>query len=193
MRIGAGRFKGIPLATLKGEQTRPTSDKIRGSFFQMVGPFFEGGRILDAFAGSGAIGLEALSRGMSEAVLVEHHPKAAQVIEENIRKVKTRQAKLHRGDVRRLWPHLKGPFNLIYLDPPYRMADIAADLEAIRQANLLTDQGLVCYEVAYPFDVPDCLLGYELIKLKTYKASQIAFYRVQKELEKIESQKGEGR
>lgn len=178
MRVVAGEYRGIPLLTLKGDLTRPTSDKIKASFFQMVGPFFEGGRMLDAFSGSGAMAIEALSRGMDEAILVEKNPAACQVIESNLKKVKTRKGRLYRGDVRHLWTQLPGRFNLIYLDPPYRIADISGDLAAIRQANILKKEALVCYELASDRSVPDKVDGYELVVIKDYKATRIAFYRV---------------
>ena len=84
MRIIAGNFGGRPLKTLEGKTTRPTSDKVRGAIYSMIGPFFAGGRVLDLYAGSGGLSIEAISRGMDQAVLVERDRRAQAVIEANI-------------------------------------------------------------------------------------------------------------
>ncbi|WP_373757106.1 RsmD family RNA methyltransferase, partial [Streptococcus ferus] len=88
MRIVSGNYGGRPLKTLEGKTTRPTSDKVRGAIFNMIGPYFDGGRVLDLFAGSGGLSIEAVSRGMSEAVLVERDRRAQAVIQENIKMTK---------------------------------------------------------------------------------------------------------
>ena len=84
MRVVSGNYGGRPLKTLDGKTTRPTSDKVRGAIFNMIGPYFEGGRVLDLFAGSGGLSIEAVSRGMESAVLVERDRKAQAIIRENI-------------------------------------------------------------------------------------------------------------
>ena len=83
MRVVAGDFGGRPLKTLEGKTTRPTTDKVKGAIFNMIGPFFDGGRVLDLFSGSGSLAIEAISRGMSSAVLVEKDRRAQAVIQEN--------------------------------------------------------------------------------------------------------------
>ena len=88
MRIVSGEFGGRPLKTLDGKTTRPTSDKVRGAIFNMIGPYFDGGRVLDLFAGSGGLSIEAISRGMSAAVLVERDRRAQAIIQENIKMTK---------------------------------------------------------------------------------------------------------
>mgnify|MGYP003587703378 FL=1 len=75
MRIVSGIYGGRPLKTLDGKVTRPTSDKVRGAMFNMIGPYFECGRVLDLYAGSGSLSIEAISRGMNQAVLVERKKK----------------------------------------------------------------------------------------------------------------------
>ena len=84
MRVVAGNFGGCPLKTLDGKITRPTTDKVKGAIFNMIGPFFEGGRVLDLFSGSGSLAIEAISRGMDEAVLVERNRQAQAIITENV-------------------------------------------------------------------------------------------------------------
>ena len=88
MKIVSGIYGGRPLKTLEGKTTRPTSDKVRGAIFNMIGPYFEGGRVLDLYAGSGGLSIEAVSRGMSSAVLVERDRKAQAIVAENIQMTK---------------------------------------------------------------------------------------------------------
>ena len=88
MKIVSGNLRRTSLKTLEGKTTRPTSDKVRGAIFNMIGPYFEGGRVLDLYAGSGGLSIEAVSRGMSHAVLVERDRKAQAIIAENIQMTK---------------------------------------------------------------------------------------------------------
>ena len=88
MRVVSGNYGGRPLKTLAGKTTRPTTDKVKGAIFNMIGPYFEGGRVLDLFAGSGSLAIEAVSRGMGHALLVEKDRAAQQVILENIKMTK---------------------------------------------------------------------------------------------------------
>ncbi|HGZ0249471.1 TPA: RsmD family RNA methyltransferase, partial [Streptococcus pneumoniae] len=88
MKIVSGIYGGRPLKTLEGKTTRPTSDKVRGAIFNMIGPYFEVGRVLDLYAGSGGLSIEAVSRGMSSAVLVERDRKAQTIVAENIQMTK---------------------------------------------------------------------------------------------------------
>ncbi len=84
MRVVAGEFGGRKLKTLTGNNTRPTTDKVKGAMFNMIGPYFEGGAALDLFSGSGSLGIEAVSRGMEQAVLVEKNYRAMEIIRENV-------------------------------------------------------------------------------------------------------------
>lgn len=118
MRIVSGEFGGRPLKTLQGKTTRPTSDKVRGAMFNMIGPYFDGGRVLDLFAGSGALSIEAISRGMSEAVLVERDRGAQAIIQENIKMTKAEQQfKLLKMDAKKALSQLHQPFDLIFFRP----------------------------------------------------------------------------
>src|SRR5699024_10406332 len=84
MRIISGTYGGRPLESLPGQNTRPTGDKLKETLFNIIGPYFSGGKVLDLYAGSGALGIEAVSRGMDEAVLVDNNHTAVNVIKENI-------------------------------------------------------------------------------------------------------------
>ena len=119
MKIVSGIYGGRPLKTLDGKTTRPTSDKVRGAIFNMIGPYFEGGRVLDLYAGSGGLSIEAVSRGMSSAVLVEKDRRAQTIVAENIRMTKeTSKFQLLKMESSRALEQADGVFDLIFLDPP---------------------------------------------------------------------------
>lgn len=121
MRIVAGSARGRRLAAPPGEGTRPTSDKVRGAIFNVLGQFFEGGRVLDLYAGSGALALEALSRGFTSATCVESNAEAAAVIGENAATCGFGpQVTVIRRRVADALPALPATaFDLVFLDPPY--------------------------------------------------------------------------
>ena len=120
-RIIAGEARGRRLAAPRGSRTRPTSDKVRGAVFNVLGQFFEGGDVLDLFAGTGALALEALSRGCARAVCVEADRGAAEIIEENAETCGfTGRVEVRRGRVLDVLPRLgRGAFALAFVDPPY--------------------------------------------------------------------------
>lgn len=130
MKIVSGIYGGRPLKTLEGKTTRPTSDKVRGAIFNMIGPYFEVGRVLDLYAGSGGLSIEAVSRGMSSAVLVERDRKAQTIVAENIQMTKeVGKFQLLKMDAERALEQVSGEFDLVFLDPPYAKEQIVADIE----------------------------------------------------------------
>ena len=144
MRVVAGRFGGRRLAAPPGRETRPTSDRVREALFSILGPL-DGAQVLDLFAGSGALGLEALSRGASRALLVERDPRAVRVIRANIAAlgVTDEEARVVAGTAR---VALRNAFaagdtyDLVFLDPPYRNApglgrELSAALEPLVAAG----------------------------------------------------------
>ncbi len=120
-RIIAGSARGRRLAAPRGLRTRPTSDKVRGAVMNVLGQFFEGGDVLDLYAGTGALALEALSRGCTRAVCVEADPAAADVIRRNAEEVGFGdRVEVRRGRVEDVLPRLaRGAFVLAFVDPPY--------------------------------------------------------------------------
>lgn len=138
MRIVAGEFKGRRLAGPDGKATRPTSDKVREALFSILGDI-SGQRVLDLFAGTGAVGLEAISRGASEAVLVERDRRMASVIDRNIGDTAGSgddRVKLVRGDALKYLASAE-PFDLVFVDPPYAQAgELAPKLTAALPAVL---------------------------------------------------------
>ena len=139
MRIIAGEAKGRTLYAPAGAQTRPTSDKIRGSMFNILGADVQGARVLDLFGGTGALALEALSRGAVFAVIADSSRLAVQAIERNARSVLKddfdARVRILKGDYRAALSQLDGQaFDLVFLDPPYRMLEAYGDALARLQA-----------------------------------------------------------
>src|SRR3712207_1215581 len=158
MRIVSGEFGGRTLKTLEGKTTRPTSDKVRGAIFNMIGPYFKGGRVLDLFAGSGGLSIEAISRGMSEAVLVERDRKAQAIIQANIEMTKaSQQFTLLKMDAERALDHLSGQFDVVFLDPPYAKETIVANIEALVEKNLLSDDVMIVCETDRSVALPEAI------------------------------------
>ena len=160
MRIIAGEYRGRVLDAPSGRDTRPTTDRVResimSSVFSALGGF-DGARVLDAFSGSGAMGLESLSRGAAFAVLNDSAPSANQVIAENAKALgcKPSQAKVTAIDVMRSGlPAADGPFDLVFLDPPYASSqeDVLDIIAKARGEGTLADGCLVVYEHDEPLD-----------------------------------------
>jgi 16S rRNA (guanine966-N2)-methyltransferase len=128
VRVVAGAFKGRTLQAPRGQRTRPTADRVREAVFSMLGPV-DGLRVLDLFAGSGALAIEALSRGAAEAVLVERDPRALAAIERNLEATGAVATVRRRDVLAWLRDSPPGPFDLVFADPPYDAASrLAAPL-----------------------------------------------------------------
>jgi len=159
MRITAGRFSGRKLKPPSGLATRPTSDKVRQAVFNILahndfdcGFALEGAKVIDLFAGTGALGLEALSRGAAYCLFVEDGAEARGLIRENIEAFGlTGATKLWRRDATKLGamaPGSGGPFTLAFLDPPYRKDLLAPALEALRDGGWLEANAIAVIECA---------------------------------------------
>ncbi len=154
MRIIAGEHRGRPLKAPKGSGTRPTTDRVRESLMSALSSArggFEGAYVLDAFAGSGALSLEALSRGAAYACLCEKDPSALKVIEENIAMLRygKGQARACRMDVlKNLPPRSKQAYDLLFLDPPYAVEaeSVFALIGSLDKATCLAEDLVISYE-----------------------------------------------
>ncbi|AWN19264.1 16S rRNA (guanine(966)-N(2))-methyltransferase RsmD [Streptococcus sobrinus] len=177
MRIIAGNFGGRPLKTLEGKTTRPTSDKVRGAIYSMIGPFFAGGRVLDLYAGSGGLSIEAISRGMDQAVLVERDRRAQAVIEANIAMTKAQdQFRLIKRDAKQVLPTLTGQFDLVLLDPPYAKEEIVKTIGKLQEHDLLSPEVMIVCETDKSVDLPETLGDLRLWKQKVYGISKVTVY-----------------
>ncbi len=141
MRVIAGSRRSIRLATVKGNQVRPTTDRIKETLFNILQPYLAGASFLDLFSGSGAIGIEALSRGAREAVLVERDREALACIRANLAVTHFENvAQLKEGDVLSVLRTLRHePFDLIFLDPPYH-CDLEKEVLAVLGSAAYVDE-----------------------------------------------------
>ncbi len=156
MRIITGKARGVRLATLEGEHTRPTSERAKEAIFSMLQFELDGASVLDLFAGSGQMGLEALSRGAASAVLCDLSKAAVEVINSNVKKTRLEgQCRVFCGDYKAVLQALQGkaPFDLVFLDPPYAMSLIPSALSELIKKRLLSTGSLVVCESAAFADV----------------------------------------
>ena len=183
MRIIAGTARSLPLKTIEGMDTRPTTDRIKETLFNMLQSYLADCTFLDLFAGSGAIGIEALSRGAERAVFVEQSPEAVRCIRENLNHTKLMEgAQVYQCDVlegiRRA--ELEGMvFDVVFMDPPYRQEHEHRVLEYLAQSRVIYEDTLIVVEAALEteFDyITD--LGFELVRTKRYKTNQHVYLRL---------------
>lgn len=177
-RIVAGSAGGRRLAVPKGAGTRPTTDRAREALFATLGTLtdLDGARVLDLYAGSGAVGLEALSRGAATAVLVESDRDAARVVSDNVRALGLPGAQVVRSPVRRYLaapadpPADQGGYDVVFADPPYTLPDseVAAVLTDLAAGRWLADDAVVVVERASRGNPPDWPAGIEPIKERRY-------------------------
>lgn len=143
----------------------------------MIGPYFEGGRVLDLYAGSGGLSIEAVSRGMSSAVLVERDRKAQAIVAENIQMTKeVGKFQLLKMDAERALEQVSGPFDLIFLDPPYAKEQIVADIEKMAERELLSEDVMVVCETDKAVELPEEIACLGIWKEKIYGISKVTVY-----------------
>lgn len=175
MRIIAGRYKGRRLSAPRGQSVRPTSDGLRETLFNVLGDTVGGARVLDAYAGTGALGLEALSRGAREAVFIERDPRAIQVLRDNMRACGAEEAcVIIRGDFER--SRALDPFDLVLLDPPYDEEDLVAIVE--RAVRLAASTGRVVLEHSRRRDSPEQAGDFRRTRLLRAGDSALSVYEV---------------
>ena len=179
MRIIAGEARGRRLYVPSGEDTRPTADRIRESLFSILGARVPGARVLDLFGGTGALALEALSRGAESAVIVDLNHRAAECIRKNAEAVLGKgwrgRATVVRADYKGAIERLTGGFDLVFLDPPYRMEGACEDaLLRLRLHGALLPGFVAVAERARDraLDIPD---GFSAVDVRTYGETAVEF------------------
>ena len=179
MRIIAGALKGRVLAPVKG-RTRPTAAKVREAIFDILGPAVLEAMVLDLFAGTGALGIEALSRGAAQAVFVEDQPAALKALRRNLETLGLQDLSLVlplpvAAALKKLAAQ-GARFSLVFLDPPYGDG-AAATLAALAPSGLLSPQGRVVAEHSRRETLPEASLGLARQTLRRYGDTQVAIYR----------------
>jgi len=154
MRIITGTCRGRKLVTLAGDHTRPTSDMVKEAVFSILMPRIENARFLDLFAGSGQMGLEALSRGALSAVFCENYRPALEIVRKNVElcKMEDKSRLVQNDALSFLRSCKKGSFDIIYIDPPYSSDLVKKSLEAIFMFDILSENGIIIceYDTALP-------------------------------------------
>ena len=171
MRVVAGEFRGRRLAAPRGVRTRPTADRVREALFSILGDV-NGARVLDLYAGSGALGIEALSRGAESAEFVERDPRAAAVLERNLTSLGLDQA-VHRQDALRFLARSEGTFDLVFVDPPYDSASLLAEPLSERLPAVTVEGARIVTESdkRMPLELP-----FPLLTERTYGDTRIAIH-----------------
>ncbi len=164
MRIIAGKYRSRILKSLKGLALRPTSDRLRETLFNILGPGIVGSRFLDVFAGTGAVGIEALSRSAAHVTFIENHAPAAKLIRQNLDSLQiTTGYTILAADALTALQKLAArhtpstpPFDFVFVDPPYAAhVDYARTLEFLATANFLAHDALVIFEHHHKFQLPE--------------------------------------
>ena len=180
MRIVAGDRKSIPLKSASGKNTRPTTDKVKESLFNIIGPYFSGGVVLDLFAGSGGLGLEALSRGAEHAIFIEKDPKSLEALRSNIAKCRYEHVtEVYKNDATRAIKTVvqrPQPFTFIFVDPPYAQVSYYDLVQELVEADMVTDNGVIVCEHDKSLTLPAAYGEFTCQRVEKYGDSMISIY-----------------
>ena len=182
MRVISGKARGLKLVAPEGLDTRPTTDRIKETLFNIIAPDIYECEFLDLFSGSGSIGIEALSRGAKKAVFVDNGKKALEAIEYNLNHTKL----LENADIIRteVLPAIKmlgsknAKFDIIFMDPPYMEGLYKQTLVSILEANLLNKGGYVIAEHPAKVELP-LVDGFRIFRTKDYKTTVMSFWTLE--------------
>jgi 16S rRNA (guanine966-N2)-methyltransferase len=178
MRVIAGEAKGRRLTGIRRSAIRPTSDRVREALFSTLGAAVPGAAVLDLYAGSGALGIEALSRGAASAVFVDSDREAVDAIRANLSltRMDDRATVVRTSVGGFLAAGRHGPFDIVFLDPPYAQGPPLGDLGALVGGGLLGDGASVVLETRGPI-APPPVEGLELVSLRRYGDTTLVFLR----------------
>ena len=183
MRIISGKYAKRNLFTLKSNRTRPTSDKVKESLFNSLGQFFDGGNVLDLYAGSGALGIEAVSRGYDHASLVDINHAACSIIKKNVTLTKEENRfeiyNMRSSTALKLFAENGQSFDLVFLDPPYAKEKIAKDMQQMNKLGLLNDGAIIVAETDDHTELGS-IEGFSLVKEHHLGKTIVRIYRKDK-------------
>ncbi|MFD2116875.1 16S rRNA (guanine(966)-N(2))-methyltransferase RsmD [Paenibacillus yanchengensis] len=181
MRVIAGIAKGRVLKAVPGQQTRPTSDKVKEAIYSMIGPYFSGGVVLDLFAGTGGLGIEACSRGAERAIFVDSESKSVAVIKHNLQVTGMEAiAEVYRNDALRAVKVLARrnlKLQLVFLDPPYRMTNMMEYIDLFLQHNMLEADAYIVVEHDAKVTYPDSYDSIHVKKVANYGDTTVTIYQ----------------
>jgi 16S rRNA (guanine966-N2)-methyltransferase len=181
MRVIAGKYRSRMLRSLKGAKLRPTSDRLRETLFNILGPAVEAATFVDLYAGTGAVGIEALSRGARHVIFVEQHGPAAALIRTNVESLGIRaEAEVLHLDVARALERLESRrvhAHVIFLDPPYAAnAEYESTLEALGESAIVAPEGRVIVEHLRKRELPERVGDLELVRTVEQGDAALSFY-----------------
>lgn len=180
MRIIAGRWRGHPLVSFKGDHIRPTTDRVKETLFNIIQAEVDGARVADCFCGTGNLGLEALSRGASQVLFVEKNPKSIAITRENLDKLKVPREEyaIKAQDVIRFFKTYEGePFDIIFADPPFTEAMAHEVMEAADQSAAFGERTLMAIESARRERIDDEYATLARTDAREFGDKILSFYR----------------
>jgi 16S rRNA (guanine966-N2)-methyltransferase len=180
MRIISGRLKGRPLSAPKGRSLRPTADQVKETLFNMIGSHVQQATVLDLFAGTGNVGIEALSRGAALAVFVEKNSRHAQILSRNIAACDIEaESTVYRGDANKILTTLHKKqmrFDLVFLDPPYDRNLVKPALDHLHMTNAVQSGAHIVVEHSLDEPLPDDLDCFRMEDQRKYGKSLVSFF-----------------
>jgi 16S rRNA (guanine966-N2)-methyltransferase len=182
MRITGGRLRGRRLASFKGLEIRPTSDRVREAIFDILGHHLRGEKVLDLFAGTGSLGIEALSRGAAWALFIDYSPKAIELMGKNLKLCGLEaEGVVLRKDLLKGFPRrhrlLEEKVDLVFVDPPYRKGILLPVLEELSQLNMLGSPATVVAQSEQREVLPPRVSSLDMVKSRIYGETRITLYR----------------
>ena len=182
MRVISGSARGLKLITLEGMDTRPTTDRVKENLFNIIAPYIEeDSNVLDLFAGSGALGIEALSRGARSAVFCDSNDKSIGIIKNNIQKARLMdKSQVFLGEAQLILKklsHMGKKFDIIFLDPPYRKDIIPDILVELEKNSVLDDKVIIVAETDIEDLLPDETETLIVSKKQIYGKTKLTFYK----------------
>jgi 16S rRNA (guanine(966)-N(2))-methyltransferase RsmD len=171
--------RGVKLVTLEGTDTRPTTDRIKENIFNIIGTAIYDSRVLDLFSGSGALGIEAASRGAESVVLVEQNRQCKTVIETNLTKTKLQDhVSLMLMDVDQALNRMKGQkFDVVFMDPPYGKSHVQRVLDRLNTDDIVNENGIIIVEHHMDDEMRDDYSLFSIEKQKKYGITGVTIYR----------------
>jgi 16S rRNA (guanine966-N2)-methyltransferase len=180
VRVIAGEARGRPLKAVPGMNTRPTTDKVKEAIFSMIGPYFDGGLALDLFAGTGGLGIEALSRGMDKAVFIDSERQSVATVRANVEAARmSDKAEIYCNTAERavkLLEKRQASFALVFLDPPYRMKNADLLMNELADRGLLELGAVIVVEHDSGHRYPQQLAGFVHLRHALYGETAVTIY-----------------
>ncbi|MCD8049587.1 MAG: 16S rRNA (guanine(966)-N(2))-methyltransferase RsmD [Clostridia bacterium] len=180
LRVISGSARGLKLQSLEGQDTRPTLDRVKEALFSILSPYLREACVLDLFAGSGALGIEALSRGAEHVDFVDKFSSALDIVKENAAKAKmTEKSSFYLFDAERFLRERAQIYDIVFLDPPYAAGLYEPILNLILKKKLLRESGIIAMEWDYNAARPSVPTGFEVLKERKYGRVGISLLAVQ--------------